>query len=180
MLRLKGRNGIAHGPAAAIALSLAVATAGAGCAANSAVRRAAPYPGMGQTEEQRTTDMAECEAWATQEAERTDPHDTAEKVLAGALIGGAVLAGTGAVALAILGCHGAGAGAAAGAAVGAINGAMSSGVSSAVADRQVVAAGWHNCMIARGYVVDGTGGAPLATNNVGNLGGQVGAISGLQ
>src|SRR5262249_55379493 len=134
MLRLKGRKGIAHGPAVAIALSLAVGGAGAGCSAHSAIRRLTPYPAQGPSEGQRTTDMAQCEAWATQEAERTDPHDTAARVLTGALVGGAVLAGTGAAALAIAGPHGAGAGAAAGAAIGAINGAMSSGVSSAIAD----------------------------------------------
>lgn len=174
----KKRTASTHG-AAAIALSLVTVLAVTGCSASRAMRRMSPYPAQGQSEAQRQQDMAECEAWATHEGEAVaDGDGVAKSALGGALVGGAIGAAAGAATFAAAG-RGSGPAAAVGATLGAISGALSGGVGRAVTDQKVVLAGWRNCMIARGYVVDGGAAGPVAVNDLGTLGGATGGISSL-
>ena len=166
---------------ARLAIAAAALAFVSGCSAAAAPRRMAPYPAQGQSETQRASDMSECQTWADTEAAATIQDDDTSQTIGGLLSGAALGAVTGAATFGAAGGWGpgAGVGAAVGATAGAISGAVTTAVGGAVADRQVVESGWRNCMVARGYVIEG-GTAPVITNDVGTFGGAVGALNTLR
>jgi hypothetical protein len=98
------------------------------------------------------TDSAECEAWARAGAGSAGD-STAGGAVGGAVTGAAVGAALGAIAGAFVGA--ADSGAAIGAALGGASGGMQGAAGGAVAYDQRLVMAYQNCMVARGYVVNG-------------------------
>lgn len=176
MIAANGETGTFLAPGARVALVLALVVVTQGCSA--ARRTALPYPAEGQSTEQRAADMAACDAWATAETAAVTQDDPSRgiKTLGGVLLGSALGAASGAAAVGAGGGP-AGAAAAVGATIGAISGGLAAAVGDSVAERQMTADGFRNCMIAHGYVVEGGALSPIATNDLGGLGGVVGAVT---
>ncbi len=123
----------------------------AGCATMQ--QRVAAYPAYGQSAERFAQESRECEQWARSNA--TPPGGAvAAGTLGGAALGAGLGAAVGAIAGSFVGA--ADSGAALGAALGGVEGAAGgAGAAAQSVDQQLLAA-YQNCMVARGYAVNGS------------------------
>jgi outer membrane lipoprotein SlyB len=109
------------------------------------------YPAKGQTAEQQSRDMNECQAWAKQQTGFDPTTDTAKGAGLGALIGAAGGAAAGAAIGAATGSPGTGA--AIGAAAGGIGGAGVGGTLGYTKNKEGYDKAYAACMQTRGYTV---------------------------
>lgn len=112
----------------------------------------AAYPTKGQTAEQQSKDMSECQAWAKQQTGFDPAKDTGVGAAVGGLVGAAGGAALGAAVGAASG-GGAGRGAAIGAAAGGITGIAGGGAIGYSKSKDGYEKAYAACMGARGYSV---------------------------
>ncbi len=120
-----------------------------GCATAPAQPAMSAYPQKGQTAEQQSRDIAECQNWAKQQTGYDPAMDTAKGAGVGAIIGALGGAAAGAAIGAATGS--AGKGAAIGAAAGGIGGAGVGGAYNYSKSREGYDQAYGSCMTTRGY-----------------------------
>ena len=138
-----------------------------GCEPPSLARRVAPYPMYGQSPPQMSRDSYECESWARYMAGSAGG-STAGGAVGGAAVGAATGAALGAIAGAFVGD--AGTGAAIGAALGGASGGMQGAAGGAVSYDQRLLDAYGNCMLSRGYAVNGVTPSPPQASAPGDEG----------
>jgi len=143
-------NGSWHRLTASVTIA-AVVAALSGCATTPAQPAVSAYPQKGQTAEQQSRDMTECQSWAKQQTGFDPTTDAAKGAGVGALIGALGGAAAGAAIGAAAG--NAGRGAAIGAAAGGLGGAGVGGTYNYSKSKEGYDQAYTNCMTTRGYTV---------------------------
>jgi hypothetical protein len=123
-----------------------------GCATGSGQAPMAAYPAKGQSAQQQSRDISECQAWAKQQTNYDPATDALKGAAVGTLLGGALGAGGGAAIGAASG-GGAGRGAATGAVVGGLAAGVGGGAYQYSKSKEGYDRAYGACMQGRGYSV---------------------------